>query len=210
MRRTAIFFSLSLSCALPAVAATCPGKPVYQESFTKPNPAWVVAANENTKTTLDGGKYTIQLLSNNYTKSVLYQADVYDDVNVCVTVQSADKDKPDKRAAGIEFWAKDYSSYYLFTIDTGGGFGVSRWTGGRWINPLPVTVNAAVKAGPGAVNNLRVQMKGETATFFVNDTQVGQINGHPIDGGSQVGFYGDSATNNGDIWVFTDFSVMKP
>ena len=210
-RTVSSLFAVSFFCALPAFAAPCPGKILFQDSFAKANAGWnFTPASDGSKPAIENGKFVLHLATSSSTRTELYQGDVYDDANICITVKAPEADKPETRSAGISFWGKDYNSYYMFWISTAGNYGVSRLTGGRWITPISPTPSAAIKKGGGQTNTIRVQTKGDDAILFVNDQQIATISGHAAEGGSLAGFYGDSSSATGNVWEFTDFTVSKP
>ena len=66
--------------------------------------------------------------------------------------------------------------------------------------------------GTGKSNTVRVLTKGNTATLFVNDQQVGTFDGTPPAGGGMAGFIGDSSDQMTApvTFDFTDFAVAIP
>jgi hypothetical protein len=209
MRTALLAFALSLISAVPAMAAGCPGKVLFQDSFATLNPAWNVAPTTASTAAVKNGKFVINLLALHTNRSELYQGDVYTDVTVCVTVQSGASDKLEDQGAAILFWAKDLTSFYVFEVTAAGYFAVERLVGGRWLMPLPAATSPAIKKGAGQANTLRVQTAGGTATLFINDQQVGTVAGTPADGGSLVGFHADGAVGSLGSWEFSNFAVTK-
>jgi hypothetical protein len=210
MRTTFLALALSLTCALPALAAVCPGKVQFQDTFATANPAWNVLPATAATAAVKNGKFVINLLVPPADRVELYQGDVYTDVTICVTAQTGAGDKLENQGAGVVFWAKDMTSFYVFEVTVSGQFGVNRMVGGRWLYPLPWKPSPAIKTGAGQANTLRVQTAGGTATLFINDQQVGTVPGTPADGGSQVGFLADGASSSPGSWEFSNFSVTKP
>jgi hypothetical protein len=64
----------------------------------------------------------------------------------------------------------------------------------------------------GKSNTLRIQTRGNTATLFINDLQVGNLTGTPPSGGGMFGFYAESANSatGVDKFDFTSFAASAP
>jgi hypothetical protein len=205
----AVFFSLF--CVLTAAADPCPGTVILQNQFAAPNPNWDASANANSKATLQNGQYVVNFLIQNIARNVLYQGDVYGDVNLCATVSTPATEKPLDQVAGLIFWATDYTSYYTLLINPiSGQWEVSHLAGNRWLYPSPFQTSSAIKTGVGTSNTLQVQMRGTTATIIINGTQVGTVSGVAPTGGGQIGFYAQSASTATSTWQISDFSLSKP
>ena len=210
MRHLFVAASISLCLVISAAAATgCPGKVLFEDKFAQLNPAWGFASDASYTFSVKDGTLLEKLVAGKAMRS-LYGGDVYDDVDICVTIGSLASDKPGNQLAGIVFWAKDYNSYYLFVIDATGQYKVLRYAGGRYLFPIPFQANAAIKKGTGQTNSLHVATKGTQATFYVNDQQVGTASGQPADGGSQVGIYAESDANAPTSWMYSGFIISKP
>lgn len=211
MRKIFAAVSFSMLFALTAAADPCPGTVILQNQFAAPSPNWDTSANANSKPALQNGQYVVTFLTQNTARSVQYQGDVYGDINLCVTVSTPTTDKPVDQVAGLIFWATDGSSYYLLMINPIiGQWQVSHLTGGRWLYPSPFQASTAIKTGVGTSNALQVQLRGTTATIFINGTQVGTVAGNAPTGGGLVGFFAQSASTATSTWLFSDFSLSKP
>jgi hypothetical protein len=144
MRTTLLAFTLSLISGLPALAAGCPGKILFQDTFATLNPAWNVLPLATATAAVNNGKFVVNLLVPHANRVELYQGDVYNDVTVCVTTQSGAGDKVADQGAAIVFWARDLTNFYVFEVTASGGFTVEHLVGGRWLIPVPAVVSAAV------------------------------------------------------------------
>jgi hypothetical protein len=195
---------------LPVYAAPCPGIVILQDAFTAANPSLDVNPYAQSKIAVQGGKAEMTLIQPGYVRAEEYWGKQFGDMNVCVTVTTPATDKAEGQSAGIIFWAPDYNSYYTFEVNPGTGqymVGQKQATG--WTFPVGLTASPAIAQGMGKSNTLRVQTRGNTATLFINDQQVGTVTGTPPAGGGQVGFTGESqSTASGpDTWDFTSFSA---
>ena len=178
---------------LPAVRSVLAGEVLYEDDFTKLDPSWG-ALGENLS--VKDGKLTLKP-SLNTTRSVLNQANVFDDaeITVEVTLSVGDTSVP----GGLIFWAKDYDSFYCLCINASGYFKISRYVIDRWLDPVNWTANEAINQGVGQINKLRVTTKGRQATAYINDKQVVTFNGQPPRGGGCIGISGTSAEASASI-----------
>jgi hypothetical protein len=213
MRTALIVVTLLLFLALPVTAAAaCPGTQVFQDPFTTPNPALNVSAMSESTVKIQAGKAEVAFLLVNSGRAFEYGTQ-YGDATICATFATLATDKPENQAAGVLFWGPDYTTYYTLEVIPGSGqFGVAQLVpGGSWALPVAWTASPAVVKTMGGTNTLRVQTKGNTATLFVNDQQVGTVTGTPPAGGGLVGFWvGSSNTTATDTWDVTNFSVAIP
>lgn len=103
--------------------------------------------------------------------------------------------------AGMIFCAnKSQGQYYLFRIDTNGGFALELYTGGKYALLVQGT-NAAITTGVGNTNMLTVIVAKGVLTLFVNSTYVGSANDTTLSGG-QIGV----AVVNQSLPTTADFS----
>jgi hypothetical protein len=153
-----------------------------------------------------------------YTYQILSQSDFYGDGSLCGEVKIVETGNLDATNGGLVFWATDYSNYYKVTVgpsENQGGFWVSRLTKGRWLTPVSWTVDPVIKAKLGDVNRIEVQMKGRTATIFINGKQLAQFNGFPPEGGGLIGVSGGAPEPGGakiafDNVEFTAAAGFRP
>jgi len=206
-------FLVGLLSALPAAAATCPGTVVLQDSFNSVNPALNMDVNDSAKVAVQGGKAEITVSKPGYARSELYVGSRFGDANVCLTVSTPATDKSEKQDFGVVFWADSFATYYTFEITPEGMFSVAqKLPSGQWSYPVHLTASPAIVQGTGKSNSLRVLTKGNTATFFINDQQVGTVDGTPPAGGGLAGFIGDTSDpiSGPDSFEFTSFTVAIP
>lgn len=178
---------------------------LLEDNFASLDPGWGTP-DEYWK--VQAGKLIITAaLNKSYT--VLNGSNVFDDADITVKAMLAEGGDP-AQGCGLIFWGKDYSNYYVLGIDANGKAGIFRLAGNRWVNPVPMTPNDAVKKGFGESNTLRVVTKGHQALAYVNEKQVAKITGQPPEGGGQVGMEADSGEKARNIWQFSDFKVTAP
>ena len=163
-----LLVGVSISLSLAGKAIACKGSQVlFEDNFSTLDPGWG-HASENLS--VSDGKL-IMKPAENAGVSAINQANIFDDVDACVTVTMAKSDDPTTSSSGLVFWVKDFGDYYyLYTMN--GAFTVARWVGGRWLYPVSATENAAIKKGVGEANNLRVVTNGNEAKIYINDTEM--------------------------------------
>ena len=203
---------LSLSIALRAVAAPCPGTVVFQDSFTSPSPNLDVKPDVRDNITIQGGKAEITFTQPNVARNEEYGGVQYGDVHVCSTFTTAATDKPENQSAGLMFWGGSDGGFYTFQFDPAhGNYALLQQVPGTgWSVPVPWTASAAIVKTLGSPNTLQVQTKGNVVTMFINGQNVGTYTGTPPPGGGLVGFSVSDSTNSTDTWDVTDFSVSVP
>jgi glucose/mannose transport system substrate-binding protein len=186
---------------LSPVRSVLAGEILYSDNFSKLDPSWGALGED---LSVKDGKLTLKP-SRNTTRSVLNQANVFDDAEITVEVNlsSGDPSVP----GGLIFWAKDYSSFYCLCINASGHFKISRYVIDRWLYPVNWTPNEAINQGVGQINKLRVATKGRQATVYINDKQIITFNGQPPRGGGCMGISGTSAEASASIWQFAKLKV---
>ncbi len=176
----------------------------FEDVFDAHDPKW---GPETDQFKTADGQFKIQLEPHKLNFTV-NQASFYDDAEVCVTYKFEQGTKTDQAWGGVVFWYTDAQNLYAFGVSPGGTIAVWRLVNNAWENPVPWAANAAVRAGVGAVNNIRVVTQGPKALLYVNDVHVQTITGQPPAGGQLVGLIGE-ALEKADYTVhaFDNFSV---
>ena len=101
--------------------------------------------------------------------------------------------------------AQDGRTYYTLTINKDGYHAVSLNQDGKWTPLLEWKQDPAIKAGYGATNRIAVEVQSRTIRVFVNDKQVGLVQG-PANVAGKIGFYLDLM---GMETVFSDLRVTE-
>ncbi len=209
--RIAIAAILGVCWEAPATAATCPGTVVFQDAYTTPNPALNVTPAAESTVTVKDGRAEVAFLKQGMARMGEYRGMPYGDANFCVTLATPSTDSVGDQSAGLIFWATDDNNFYVLEISLNGQFAVGQQVnGGIYTHPVPWAVNAAVASGAGASNTLRVQTRGNVATVFVNDQQVGTLTGTPPTGGGLTGFYTSSSSTSLSTWDVSGLTVATP
>lgn len=135
---------------------------------------------------------------------------LFTDMSACVDVtMTTAGPKMTNTFAGITFWSVDVNNTYYLGIGPTGTFSVARYVAGRYIAIVGWTANPAVKTGLNQVNHLRVMTKGTQAMLFINDKQVGVVDGQPPQGGGEIGLIAQSGPRTRNLYEFSNLKVTN-
>ncbi len=137
------------------------------------------------------------------------QALVFDDADIRVKARLAQGDEVNQEYFGLVFWGTDYDSYYCLTVSPDGRYGVIRRHKGRWMYPVAYRTHDVVKKGVGQWNDLRVTIKGTSATVFINGQELVSFKGQPPQGGGLIGVRGESGASSAAVCEFSELKVTK-
>ncbi len=196
--------AVAVLIATGGAASACLGKsdPALDDNFSNPDPGWPNA--ENVAPTPQGLVVKPPVNGSTWAVNANYTMDGSD---LCLTVaMPANMPSPANEDTvgdvGAVFWRHDNDNYYIAAISPDGTALVSRYLGGQWmviVNPVP---SPAVKTAPGAVNEIEITAKGNSASFYVNDTKIGDFRGQAPPGGGPPGVYAESGPTVTN-WVFS-------
>jgi len=199
---------LALGAMLAAGPAfACKGPNVkFTDDFRQVDDSWGVDPNADTVTVEDGKVKVKADPSGGYT--VLYGGPIFDDADLCVTVQvPSQTGNGDELAAGPVFWAQDYNNYYTFAITPGGSAAIVRRYRGKWIFVLDYRKADGIKTQPGEKNILRVTTKGSSITTYVNDVKFASVKAQVPENGGEIGLHAESEKAHRDTWKFINLKV---
>jgi hypothetical protein len=187
-------------------ALACKGpKVMFQDDFRQIDDNWNVDPHVDSVTVEDGKVKVKADPSGGYT--VLYGGVVFDDADLCVTVQvPRHMENGAQAAAGPVFWAQDYDNYYTFTITPDGVAALARLIRGRW-HYLLIRVADRIKTRPGDKNVLRVTTKGNSITTYINDVKFATVRAQVPENGGEIGLHAQSEQAHRDTWKFMDLKV---
>ena len=178
---------------LSACAKPSPNTPLpYTDDFNTPNSGWEVLADVSADVKYDAGKLHFTIKQENLTQwsvaSKLFQDGAYE-------VEAQPNGGPTDNGFGVMFRVKDRKNFYHFEISSDGYWRSGMMKDGSWQNWDDWAENTAIKTG-NAVNKMKVVMKGDTFTFYVNDQQVAEKT--------------DATFASGDIGLFALTLLDKP
>lgn len=210
-KNIAYLFAASLALALVgrlfsdtnAVHAADPADLQFEDNFETLDASW----GEGKEYGVKDGKFFIELAPDS-ALTVLNQANVFEEIDATILLTIVKVDPPEYGAAGLVFWAKDYSDYYKFMIDAAGEYHVTRLVGNRWASIIDWKPNDAIKKGLGQTNELRVVTEEHTATLYVNGVQLIHFKGQHPEGGQLIGFNADSSeSKDASRYEFAELKV---
>lgn len=124
------------------------------------------------------------------------------DVRLCAALTTVASVTPNETVVGLMFWGADKENFHLFEISPNGTAGFFRMENGR---PIPLArwqPFAAVKAGDGAVNVIRIDMNGSKAGIFVNDEKFAETEGRPPADRQLIGLAVSSPSTGEAVYTF--------
>ena len=194
-----------LLAAGPALA--CKGvNTKFTDDFRQVDDSWGVDPKSDTVTVEDGKVKVKADPSGGYT--VLYGGSIFNDADLCVTVQVPSKTgNSDQLAAGPVFWAQDYNNYYTFDMTPGGSAAIVRRLRGKWVYVLDYRKAEGIKTQPGDKNVLRVTTSGNTVTTYINDVKFASVKAQVPENGGQIGLHAESEQAHRDTWKFLNLKV---
>ena len=201
--------SLSLAAALlllgmvPAFA--CEGENmIYEDSFHEDDGFWKYDGDVK----LEDGKLILSPKPGSGAVAVNV-AEIYDDLDLCVTMTFIKAAKSTWSPGSVVFWAAK-KNLYMLMVNADGSFGVGRSSRGKPLIAVPRAKNANIKTGEGAVNHLRVLLVGKQAKVFINGEEAASFKGRPPKGGSIVGLGAAPPKGGRSVFAFDDFKVAEP
>ena len=201
--RCAIAAGLILAAG-PALACKGPNV-LFQDDFRQIDDSWDVDLHADAVTIEDGKAKVKADPSAGYT--VLYGGLIFDDADLCVTVQvPRQTENGALAAAGPVFWAQDYDNYYTFTITPDGVAAIARLIKGRW-HYLLIRDADGIKTHPGDKNVLRVTTKGNSVSTYINDIKFATVKAQVPENGGQIGLHAQSEQAHRDTWKFMNLKV---
>jgi hypothetical protein len=208
MQATSIVLSGFLWLATTGFAvAACQGTSIlYQDSFERLQPTW----GEGTDSfKVENSQLVVAPAADTYFWSG-NSANLYDDVDMCVTMTTVTGVDPAESKAGLVFWYVDVNNFYVFELAPNGKASVWRRQRGKWLAQVNWRDAKGANAGDGAINELRVTTIGSRATFYVNDNEFETLTGSPPDNGQQVGVFAASPAGGAATFAFDNLKVTKP
>lgn len=136
----------------------------------------------------------------------------FEDIDICAeTVISPDRLDPavGPVGAGIAFWAKDYGNYYWFTVWTSGMAQIQRYQDGRWTFGVLQLPAPTINTSPGAINVLRLVLKGRWGTAYINDRALLTFPGVPPADGSKIGIVAVGAQRHDTRALFKHVTITS-
>jgi hypothetical protein len=203
-------FMFLLAACLPAaptepVRTGNPGDILYQESFTDNTSGWDRVINDGGIMDYDSGGYRILVRQPNMNYWSTPEMN-FGDVRVEVDVTKLNG--PDENRMGLMCRYQN-GNYYFFVISNDGYYGIGKFINGQAslmgdsdMSPIPI-----VQLEP--LNHLRVDCVGDMLRFYVNYTEIANVQDGELQTGD-VGVMAGSFSEPGVDVLFQNFVVMQP
>jgi hypothetical protein len=186
-----------------ATTAGCTGKAKLDNALSADDPSW---PSPDDVFSIGDGK--IQLTAEADKGAwVQYGGALFDDADICVDISVSGVTDPSGSYGGLLFWFVDADNYYGFHYDPAGDASILRMQNGKLLWPVRWRKVPTLKTGSDAVNSLRVTLKGNSITSYINGQQFFKVNGDQPKGGGQFGFDGFSEKANPNPWTFTNLKI---
>ena len=187
--------------------AACQGTSIlYQDSFDRLQPTWGEATDSFK---VVNGQLVVSPTPDTYFWTG-NSANLYDDIDMCVTMTTIAGIEPTESKGGLVFWYVDVNNFYVFELAPNGKASVWRRQRGKWLVQVNWKDAQGANLGDGAINELRVTTVGSQATFDVNGSQFEQLTGSPPDNGQQIGVFAASPPSAAASFGFDNLKVTKP
>lgn len=187
--------------------AACQGSSIlYQDGFERLQPTW---GTESDFFRVVDSQLEVRPPSDTYYWSA-NSANLYDDIDMCVTMTTLTEADPLESKAGLVFWYTDVNNFYVFELAPNGKASVWRRQRGKWLAQVEWRDAEGANQGDGAINELRVTTLGSEATFYVNGERFEELAGTPPDNGQQIGIFAASPPDGVAAFGFDNLTVTKP
>ena len=187
--------------------AACQGSSIlYQDSFDRLQPTW---GTETDSLKVVNSQLEIRPPADTYYWSA-NSANLYDDIDMCVTMTTAVSGDPVEAKAGLIFWYADVNNFYVFELAPNGMASVWRRQRGKWLEQVSWREAEGANKGDGAINELRVTTVGNDATFYINNKVFEELDGSAPENGQQIGLFAASPPTSVARFAFDNLKVTKP
>ena len=202
-----LFSALVWLGVVEGALSACQGTTIlYQDSFDRLQPTWGETTDSfkvvNSQLVVSPAPDTYFWSGNS--------ANLYDDIDMCVTMTTIAGVEPTESKAGLVFWYVDVNNFYVFELAPNGKASVWRRQRGKWLAQVNWKAVEGANLGDGAINELRGTTIGSQATFSVNGAEFAQLTGSPPDSGQQVGIFAASPPSAAASFGFDNLKVTKP
>ncbi len=205
------FRTVALAAAIWAgasgLALACQGSTIlFQDSFERLQPTW---GQESDGFRVVDGQLEVTPAADSYFW-VANSANLYDDVDMCVTMTTIVSGDPVEAKAGLIFWYVDVNNFYVFELAPNGMASVWRRQRGKWLEQVSWRAAEGANKGDGAINELRVTTLGNAATFHVNGQKFEELEGSAPENGQQIGLFAASPPAATARFGFDNLKLTKP
>ena len=194
----------ALLCSLCMALAHSTGELLFHEDFTQEDPAWEPAEG----LTVGSGRAELKPRKGTHDWT-LYGGLAFTDADISVDIIVPPH--REETIGGLIFWAQSNNSWFALRISTahGGYAQVLRLQGDSFLNRVSWRKVPALRTSAGSTNQLRVTLKGKSASALINGAPFVNFKGASPTGG-RIGLYASSGDHAANAWQFTNLSVRRP
>jgi hypothetical protein len=138
------------------------------------------------------------------------EASLYDDIDMCIAMTTVTGVEPEDVKAGLVFWYSDTNNFYVLEFSPNGQASVWRRQRGEWLEQIAWQEVEGARKGDGAVNELRVVTRGNQATVYLNETEVGEFKGVAPNNGQRIGVFVASPESGSARFSFDNLKITRP
>lgn len=204
------------ACVLPLgadIAWSCPGqtgKVIFSDDFSDDSGGWDLDSH----LTITSGALRITTNSKFKSDGSLNSTFNATNADYCVVIgfPGTPQENGNEDTASLIFLGTDYNNRYQISVGTSGDAWIYRATNGNWQNLMPATKVSDIKTDPGSENTLRVVVKDNKITFFVNGTQIKVLRAQVADGTNKFGFFAgnlDHPPTTPRVYTVKSYSVTE-
>jgi hypothetical protein len=177
---------------------------IFEDKFEDDGGGWDADKNMEFKKS----SMTVKIAGDDASFRELNSVFVIKDGDLCVEATFPTNAPDTSPAVGLLFWATDYNNMYLFQTTVNGGISLARLVNKQWGTIVLVDQVPSVKTGPGATNTLRVVLKGNLLSAYINDVKFRDQRAQPPANDSRFGIYAERATPGPEqISIFKNYKV---
>lgn len=142
----------------------------YVNDFNAASTVFPTENQSDRKSSYSGGLYQIQVTNDRLHRiNPGFQIDLTADITLTTRVRHNVAPSTPKQT-GLMFGELD-GKYHVFTVRTDGTLYIGQYTGTAWVALDNFISNSAIRRG-ALYNVLKIEKRGTTYTFFINDSQV--------------------------------------
>ena len=160
---------------------------VINEQFNDNSNYWDVHDEPQSMLNMRNGKYYMEgkMLGRSITSTI--STPVTENDNFKISVELTKINGIDDNGFGLIWGGKDENNEYEFVISGNGQFKVIEWKNGIKKDLIAWTFFSNIQKWDNAINRLRIEKRGETIKFYINDNYVAVV--HSAENmGNRIGF----------------------
>jgi hypothetical protein len=160
----------------PTTATATPDDVLFFDNFSVGTSGnWQTEADEQGRTAIENGQMVVAVNAENTLQYTTLRDEIFDDFILDVDVSAIEGAA--ENSFGILFRMQNPSEFYRFDITGDGKYMIERSdAGGSWTRYLnDWTSSESINEGLRSFNKLRIEALGPKLTFYINDSEVFQL-----------------------------------